>query len=312
MPRFIALIALNAMLMSLVLSPATLPSHANAQDLFAVVTKVNDAAITGYDVQQRSRLVAIENPNFNADQRITAALQSLIEDELKLQEAQRRGLEVTEEQVDQSLASIAQRNGKTADALLSDLSNAGVGPETYRKRLKAETAWNRLLRSRYRERATPTDAEIDAAMSDAQQQTSEVRYDVRQIVVDLRARAPRAEVQAAVAKATEVRKQMTSCDVLEDLGKQHSRLSGKVGELTPAQMPRPVREAVVNLPIGGVTEPLRSQDGLHLIMVCAKGSQESSARRGQIYERLLNEKIQGYSENYLDDLRREAVIESRS
>lgn len=284
----------------------------SAQDAFAVQTKVNDAAITGYDIAQRAKLLGLENPGRSPEQLQRQALQALIDDELKLQEAKRRSVEISEEDMNGAIAGIAQRNNMTNEELLADLRGKGVDPAVFEKLVRADLAWNQLLRARYRQRATPTEAEIDAAMEDEQRNNATTRYDVQQIVIDLRPGAPRGEVRKAMTRATEARRLMTSCEELPELAKNYSRLSGRVGLLAANQMPKPVSEAVVALPIGGVTDPLRSQDGLHLVMLCGKEAGESSARRGQIYDQLLNQKISGYSQNYLEDLRREAIIESRS
>lgn len=305
---------LRCALAALAITAAALAAPSVAQDLFAVETKVNDAAITGYDIEQRARMAALEsNEQRSREQLRRRALNSLIDDELKLQEAARRNVEVSDEQLSEAITQVAQRNGKTAEALLRDLASAGVERATFEKQLRAELAWNRLLRSRYGQRANPTEAEIEAALEDAATSNAETRYDVRQVVVELRPGAPRATVEKAVARATEARKRMTSCDAIPELKNEYSRLSGPVGVMPAAQMPGPVRAAVTKLNVGGVTEPLRSQDGLHLIMLCGKTTEgASAARRSEVFERLQAEKIRGYSENYLDDLRRDAIIESRS
>lgn len=296
-------VRLAALMLGAVL--ATAPTQ--AQNLFATIVKVNDAIISGYDVDQRMRLIALERQNADKAQLQSRAISALISDHLKMQEAEKQGLTISDAQIDDALRSVAERNRQTEADVLERLTQNGVAEETLRSQLRAELAWNELVRRRFGRRVAPSDEEVDAAIATAPQ-TGAVRYDVRQIVVPLRPGAAEDLTRRAFEEAARVRRELTNCDRIAELAPRYARISGEVGRLTAPQMPPPVREAVLPLGVGETTAPLRSQDGVHVIMLCGKNSAQAESR-SQVYNRLLQEKAGRFSESYLDDLRRMAMIE---
>ena len=77
-------------------------------------------------------------------------------------------------------------------------------------------------------------------------------------------------------------------------------------------LPDTLRQAVADLPIGTPSQPLRTKDGVIVLMVCARegdttADSEREAVRDQIYEsRLLT-----LAEDFLRDLRRQAFVDIR-
>lgn len=94
------------------------------------------------------------------------------------------------------------------------------------------------------------------------------------------------------------------------LSPQYPPLSGRVGHLTAEQMPGPIRQKVLKLKTGGVTEPLRSEQGVHVIMLCGSKKRTGGSRE-QVVQRLQQEKAARLAESYIADLERNAIIEIR-
>ena len=138
-------------------------------------------------------------------------------------------------------------------------------------------------------------------------------YTLAQLVVGVAAGAPQAQADAALARATAVRGELRTCDDVTARASQYLPISGDLGKLTLATMPGPVREAVSGLDVGDITQPVRSNDGFHVIVVCDKETQAPPAerRRTQVGGQLRAERLDRYSRSFLRELRREAVIERR-
>ena len=302
--------AVGALTLLIALSAALPAPRAAAQDLYAALVKVNDQVISGYDLQQRMRLLKLAAPNASVEQLRGRALEELIADELKLQEAQRLGLDITEAQLNDAIQTVAERNQKSPDSFLEGLAGAGVERDAYERQLRADMAWNELLRKRFGRRVTPTEEEVDSAMTSAQSNSGASRYDVRQIVVPLAPNAPQDRVRRAFEEAQRVRRELSDCEQIAEMAPRYSKLSGAVGKVTLNQMPPPVRQVVQPLKVGDRTKPLRSKDGVHVIMLCGVES-ASAASRSQVYNRLLREKAGRFSDSYLEDLKRAAMIERR-
>ena len=139
-------------------------------------------------------------------------------------------------------------------------------------------------------------------------------YRLSQIVVGVAPDAAPATASAALQQAQAAKARVSDCGSVEAIKGDYLPISGDIGTLTPDQMPGPVRQAVATLPVGGISDPIRSNDGFHIIVVCDRvenataeaGSDERSMRR-----RLTGAKLDRYSTSLLRKLRREAVIERR-
>jgi len=138
-------------------------------------------------------------------------------------------------------------------------------------------------------------------------------YSLAQLVVGLPSTAPQAQADVALARATALRTEVQTCADVTARASQFAPISGDLGELTLASMPGPVREAVSGLDVGDITQPVRSNDGFHIIVVCDKKSSAPSAdlKRAQAGGQLRAERLERYSRSFLRELRREAVIERR-
>ena len=190
------------------LAAALAAFSANAQNLFATVLKVNDAIISGYDVDQRMRLIALERPNIDKAELEARALEALVADQLKLQEAEKQGLTISDAQLNDAVRSVAERNQQSEETMLGAMAERGVSEETFRNQIRADLAWNELVRRRFGGRVAPTEEEIDAAIAGSPQ-SGAVRYDVRQIVVPLRPNAAEDLVRRAFEEAVRVRRELT-------------------------------------------------------------------------------------------------------
>ncbi len=138
-------------------------------------------------------------------------------------------------------------------------------------------------------------------------------YTLAQLVVGVRPDAQQAAADAALAQANAVRQQITTCADVEARKGQYLPISGSLGELRLEAMPGPVREAVAGLDAGQITEPVRSNDGFHVIVVCDKASTGPTrdTRRVQATGQLRAQRLERYAKSLLRELKREAVIERR-
>ena len=81
----------------------------------------------------------------------------------------------------------------------------------------------------------------------------------------------------------------------------------EVGELSPL-----MRDAVINLKTGELSEPVRLPSGFSTIMVCAREEPESDLPgRDEIADRLRAVKFETFAQRYLRDIRRDAFIDTR-
>ncbi|MEM0944191.1 MAG: SurA N-terminal domain-containing protein, partial [Pseudomonadota bacterium] len=151
-------------LLSLALAAMALP--ALAQSAFKPVAVVNDSAVTGYDLAQRERILGVMGFSAPSQEAISRqALQSLIEERLKVQEAERLGIELSDEMVTAGLSELAQRFNLTPISFRERMQADGVTPQAIDDLIGAEALWREVIRARFLRRSEPSEAAIDAELS---------------------------------------------------------------------------------------------------------------------------------------------------
>ena len=142
---------------------------------------------------------------------------------------------------------------------------------------------------------------------------SAVLISLKQAAIALPAGAPQDQVDAARAKLEALRGQLHGCDQFEAIaGKVDGVLAGDLGEAEAKDLAPAFRDAALALPVGDVSEPIRSDQGLHLLAVCNKRSNTAQGLdHDQIENRLIGEQLQMINKREIRDLRNSASIELR-
>lgn len=140
------------------------PNDPNVRRATAVV---NGEIITGTDVDQRLALILIANdgqlPPEEVERFRGQILSNLIDEALQIQEAAANEIEVTENEVDQYFARVAEQNFRRSVADTEKyLGSRGTSIATLKRQIKAELAWNRLLSRNVRPFVNVSDDEVNA------------------------------------------------------------------------------------------------------------------------------------------------------
>jgi peptidyl-prolyl cis-trans isomerase SurA len=150
-------------------------------------------------------------------------------------------------------------------------------------------------------------------LKDRRAGASSTVVNLKQIAIALPKTAPAADVAAAQAKLEALRPKIHGCDTLAaEVAKEPGVISGDLGEAETKDLAPAFREAADTLQVGQVSEPIRTDAGLHLIAMCDKrvgGAQQMT--KDQIENRLYGEELSMIAKRQLRDLRNSATIETR-
>jgi len=137
--------------------------------------------------------------------------------------------------------------------------------------------------------------------------------DLKQAAIALPKAATDEQLAAANAKLVALRPKLNGCDnLVAEAGKVEGVVAGDLGEAETKDLAPAFREAAEHLQIGQVSQPIRTDAGLHLIAVCSKhlgGADQLT--RDQIENRLYGQELAMIAKRQLRDLRNSATIESR-
>jgi peptidyl-prolyl cis-trans isomerase SurA len=142
---------------------------------------------------------------------------------------------------------------------------------------------------------------------------SSLVVNLKQVAIALPKGASDAEVAAANAKLLALKPKLSGCDNLAaQAAKVPGAVSGDLGEAETKDLAPAFRTAAESLQVGQVSEPIRTDAGLHLIAVCDRhhGGADQLTQE-QIENRLYGQELSMIAKRQLRDLRNSATIETR-
>ncbi|WP_422002121.1 peptidylprolyl isomerase [Roseovarius mucosus] len=234
---------------------------AQAQNLFSPQIYVNDQAITGYELQQRARLLTL----FRAPgdpQRL--AREQLIEERIKIDAARASGLVLEEDLVRDGMEEFAGRANMTADQLIAALGDSGVSQESFREFVRAGITWRELTRARFAARVSVSEDDLERATR-ALTGGAAVRVLLSEIILPVTSLEDAEAKQALAASIAE----STSEGAFAEAARRHSAApsssrGGRMDWVALSELPAGLRPIVLGLAPGEVSDPLPLEGALAL------------------------------------------------
>ncbi|HSM43015.1 MAG TPA: SurA N-terminal domain-containing protein [Afifellaceae bacterium] len=301
-----------AALLTAGLAVALPPTGAPAIAQTSIKVVVNDTPITSYDIDNRYRFLRLTSRG-RANKK--QAIDQLIDEQLKLQEAKRRNVNVPDSEVDSAFANIARRAKLTPAKLSAALRQQGVNPTTLKSRIRADLAWSRIVRADARGELNVTDQDVLDALGDKSGASTEAEiseFKIQEIIFVIPSKSSKSYIDQRRREAEGFRNRFTSCDSASDLAKGLRDVVVRPTVRRNEQQLQGPAAAVIETPVGKTTRPEKIDEGYQLLAVCGKTtirgtSQESAKVRNQ----LLNQQGERFARQKLRDLRSGAMIEFR-
>lgn len=223
-----------------------------AQD-FSPVIVVNDRIVTGYELDQRIRLLdAFGTPGDLPE----LARTQLVEERLKEGELERVGVSLTEESLGRALEDFAARANLSLEEFQAQLGAQGVSPETLRDYVEANVTWRDYIRARFGDRVEVTEEQVEQTLAQESAGSAGIEVLLSEIIIP----APPGEEGQAEAIAQQV-SQIRSTAEFEAAARQvsavRSREQGGRLDWTPlSNYPPALQEILLDLAPGETTPPL--------------------------------------------------------
>jgi peptidyl-prolyl cis-trans isomerase SurA len=293
---------------ALALTSWALPSHAQT-----VAVMVNGEPITNYDIEQRSKLNFLTTHKPASRQEV---IDELIDEKVKIKEGKKFGVDPTASDIDQSYAAMSGRMRITPEQLTKSLESQGIRPDTLKARIKAEMVWTSLIRGRYKESLQVGEKDVAAAVQvngDEKQPTDAFEYKMQPVVLIVPRGSAPAAIEARQKEAEALRNRVQTCAEANAFFKsmQNAAIRETVTK-TSADIPAVLREVLDKTPIGHLTPPEVTKQGVEMVALCArKPTTVDTPKKREIREKMYAEKFQAKSKSYLQEVRKAAMVEYR-
>jgi peptidyl-prolyl cis-trans isomerase SurA len=293
---------------SLILIGGASPSRAQT-----VACMVSGEPVTDFDIEQRSKLDFISTHKAPARQDV---INELIDEKVKIKEAKKFGVDPTSTDIEQAYGQMSSRMRITPDQLTKSLEAQGIRPDTLKRRIKADMVWTSLVRGRYKESLQVGEkdvAEVAKSEGDETQQTEAFEYKMRPIVLIVPRGSAPAAIEARQKEAEALRARVQTCDEANAFFKsmQNAAIRDTVIR-TSADIPQVLRELLDKTPIGHLTPPEVTKQGVEMVALCARNPTKiDTPKKKEIRDKMFVQKYEAKSKSYLQEVRRAAMIECR-
>lgn len=285
-----------------------------------VVAVVNKTVITEFQVQLAEHNFRQQGAPEEALKR-EAVIDFLVEQELVLQEAQKKGVLVTDEELNAALEDIKRQNNLTSDEQLKNaLAQEGKILSEFLEDIRQQIQVARIVGQEVRAKVDVSDAEVDDYYQEHRDEfarpSTETGVLVRHILLAVPEDAGAAQVEQVQAAADDLVRQLRNGADFAEIAKTHSQHAsaasgGELGMFQPGQLAAPYNVAFT-LKSGEISDPIRSEKGFHIITAQHEATEEQGDLiriKSQIRNMLLEEKAQQQYAEWLAMLKENAYID---
>jgi peptidyl-prolyl cis-trans isomerase SurA len=303
-----AFIAVRRLLAAAVLAfaAALATTGATAQQ---VVVIVNGEPITALDIEQRTKLIQMSSRKTAPRQEV---IDELIDEKLKVREAKRWGLEISDSEVDQALATMAARMHYTPEQLEQGLAKSGIHIYTLKHRIRADLAWTQLVRGRFQAALQIGEKDILTASEPKADEATGFDYTLRPILFFVPTGSAPSVIDGRKREAETLRARFSGCEEGLPFARALRDVIVRAEVVrSSAALPPELRKVLETTEVGRLTPPEVTKLGVELFAICGKkeSSAENSPSKRRARESIFTQRFEKRSSEYLKELRRGAMLE---
>lgn len=253
------------------LSPAPAQAQQDGGMVLRIAAVVNDDVISVYDIEARTDLLIASSrlPN-TAEMRSRMrdqVLRALIDETLKLQEAERLGQSVSDEDMQKAIRQVEQQNNIPPGGFLDFIAATGVDRESALRQVRAEVAWVKSVQVLFRDRVSVSDEQVDIVMNRLKAAQGQPEHLVREIYLPVDNPAEEARVRS---NADRLVTQIRDGAAFPPLARQFSQSpsaakGGQLGWVRQGELATELEQTLLSMTEGSVSDPVRTVGGYHIL-----------------------------------------------
>ncbi|MER8438055.1 peptidylprolyl isomerase [Mesorhizobium sp. M1312] len=271
---------------------------------------VNNVPITTGDIQHRAAFLRLQRKKGDA-------AEEMIEQTLRVAEARRLGIRISDAQVDAAYQHFATTNKMQLKQLDGVMAQSGVGKEHFKEFIRSQMAWNQALTARHRSDSGGAMSEQDVVrrmLDNGGTKPTAMEYMLQQVIFVV----PAAERSATLAKrkreADAMRARFNSCNTSREFAKGLIDVTVRdLGRILAPQLPPDWADQIKATKVGGATPTRETDRGVEFIGICSSRevSDDKAAQMVFQSEGTSGKDADELSKRYVEELRKKARIVER-
>ncbi len=262
----------------ILLSLLSMPLHAATREIDGIAAVVDDDVITLNELNSKvdalSKQLSAKGTRLPPREILKRqVLERMIVEKLQLTMAQKRGIQVADEQLNQIIEDIAKRNKMNMTQFRAALKKDGIGFAGFREQIRNEVIVSRLKNNMVDSRVNVSPQEVDAFLEGQKQQsTNNTEYHLRHILIALPGNASPEQIQEKKRKAEDLLARLNKGEDFRQIAISFSDgpqalEGGDLGWRKLGQLPSLFAEVITTMKKGQVSKLIRSSGGFHILQL---------------------------------------------
>ncbi|TIP89750.1 MAG: peptidylprolyl isomerase [Mesorhizobium sp.] len=271
---------------------------------------VNNVPITTGDIQHRAAFLRLQRKKGDA-------AEEMIEQTLRVAEARRLGIRISDAQVDAAYQRFATTNKMQLRQLDGVMAQSGVGKEHFKEFIRSQMAWNQALTARHRSDSGGAMSEQDVVrrmLDNGGNKPTAMEYMLQQVIFVVPAAERSATLSKRKREADAMRARFNGCNTSREFAKGLIDVTVRdLGRILAPQLPPDWADQIKATKVGGATPTRETDRGVEFIGICSSRevSDDKAAQMVFQSEGSNGKDADELSKKYVEELRKKARIVER-
>ncbi|MEW9806985.1 SurA N-terminal domain-containing protein [Mesorhizobium marinum] len=227
---------------------------------------VNQIPITSYDIQRRVAFLKVQRRGGNLNEE---AEKQMIDQALRLSEARRLGITVTDDQVDAAYNNFAKSNKMTVKQLDGIMNQSGVTKPHFKEFIRSQMSWSQALSRRGRGKAMSEQDVVRRMLQQGGAKPSATEYMLQQVIFVV-PQNERGKIAQRKREAEAMRARFSGCNTTRQFAKGLIDVTVRdLGRKLAPELPSDWADQIKNTKVGGTTAVRETPAGVEFIGICS-------------------------------------------
>jgi peptidyl-prolyl cis-trans isomerase SurA len=240
------------------------------------------------------------------------ALDELIDERLKLQEAKKLSVVTGDDEVERVVSGMAERNKMTTAQFAEHMTKMGASIAVMRERIRASLSWSDVIRRKFGHQITVANRDVDRMVATSEGQ-DDVELKIHRILLSVPTNQDQKRLAQRISDAEQLREKFSGCKGMEAMARGVSGARfDNLGDRRPTSLPEPTRSLLLSAHDDELLPATIGENGVELWAVCGrKLVKAADTKRETAQNELRQKEFEILSKKHLKDLRTDAHIEFR-
>lgn len=252
--------------------------NADYQELDAIVAIVDEDVVLASELLSRLKVVReqIEREGVQVpseDILVSQLMERLVLENLQIQQAQMRGVEIDDESLTRAVAGFAKQNDMSLEQFQQALAEDGMSYRSFREDIRREMLIQRLQRNMVNRRITISEQDVEDLLdSPYYQQLLSDEFKVGHILLAVEDMGNSASVAAAAEEAGRIVQDLRAGADFKETAIAKSAGAralegGDLGWRRAGELPSLFADQIIALEVGETADPIKSPSGFHVVQL---------------------------------------------